>query len=192
MLSKKKTGNALINQIIADNENAFQKKMESMGLSTNSSNNKYNSVSKASSTLLDSIEGLGKESLYKAEDGKEYDKSALIKSINNFATAYNNEVSSLSSCGGALNNSFSAELKAAYGENKEKLEAIGITLGDDGKLAINQDKLEAASVDDLKALFAGSSSYMKTLTESANSINEILSKAMAYKSTNYTAKGLML
>ena len=73
MLNKKKTGNKLINQIISDNEAAFKKKMESMGIYSDSSKDKYSNVAKASDSLLDAIEDVTKEELYKAQEGKEYD-----------------------------------------------------------------------------------------------------------------------
>ena len=61
MLNKKKTGNKLINQIISDNEAAFKKKMESMGIYSDSSKDKYSNVAKASDSLLDAIEDVTKE-----------------------------------------------------------------------------------------------------------------------------------
>ena len=192
MLSKKKTGNALINQIISNNENAYQKKMEAMGISSGSSNDKYAKVTKASNSLLDAIENVSKSDLYKAEEGKEYDKSNLIKSVSNFVTAYNNEISNLSTCGGALYNEFASEFNATNSSYKESLEAIGITADKDGKLTIDQDKLSAASVENIQKLFGEGSLYLKALNSSPNSINEILSKVQAMKSSNYNSSGLMI
>lgn len=192
MLSKKKSGNALINQIISDNENAYKKKMESMGISSGSSKDKYAKVSKASNSLLDAIENVSKSNLYKAQEGKEYDKSNLIKSVSNFVTAYNNEISGLSSCGGALYNEFSSEFLASYNSYKDSLSVIGISADKDGKLIIDQDKLSAASVEDIQKIFGDSSLYLKALNSSVNSINEILGKVQAMKSSNYNSSGMMI
>ena len=73
MLNSKKSGNALIDQIISNNDLKFQRKMESMGLSASGSNSKYKNVDKAANNLLDALEKLDDKSLYEAEAGKEYD-----------------------------------------------------------------------------------------------------------------------
>ena len=192
MLSKKKTGNPLINQIISNNENAYQKKMESMGISSGSSKDKYAKVTKASNSLLDAIENVSKSNLYKAQEGKEYDKSSLLKSVSNFVAAYNNEISNLSSCGGALYNEFEKEFNASYSSFKDSLSTIGISGDKDGKLIIDQDKLSTASVEDIQKLFGDSSLYLKALNSSVNSINEILGKVQAMKSSNYNSSGMMI
>lgn len=192
MLNNKKTGNKLINQIIADNEAAYKKKMESMGIYSDSGNDKYSQVSKASNSLLDAIEYLGKEDLYKVKADKDEDNSDLLKGITNFVTAYNNEITNLSACGGALNKEFSSELRDAYTANAKELESIGITMGEDGKLIINQDKLPESALNTLKAVFGDNSGYIKSVASSLNSINEILGKVKAMKSTSYNSKGMMI
>ena len=191
MLNKKKTGNKLINQIIADNETAYKKKMESMGIYTDSSKDKYSNVAKASDSLLDAIEDVTKEELYKVQEGKEYDKSPLLKSITNFVTAYNNEITSLNNCGGALNQEFAKEFKTSFTANKDALEEIGITLDDDGKLTINQEKLSGAPGNKLKTVFGDNSGYIKSVTASVDPINDILGKVRALRSSNYNSKGIM-
>ena len=41
-------------------------------------------------------------------------------------------------------------------KNSEALEKIGVTIGKDGKLSIDQEKLGEASIEDIQAVFAGS------------------------------------
>ena len=55
MLNSKKSGNALIDQIISSNDLKFQRKMESMGLSSKGSNSKYKTVDKSATNLLDAL-----------------------------------------------------------------------------------------------------------------------------------------
>ncbi len=191
MLNSKKTGNELINQIISNNEIAYQKKMEEMGVTTNSSNSAYTSVSNSSSSLMDSIETLSSSDLYN-EESEGYDKSTLLKNVSNFVTAYNNEISNLTSCGGSLYDSFYQEFASSFSANSEALNAIGISMNDEGKLIINQDTLSSASVEDLNALFGSESSYTKLLSTSAEAINTIVSKALSYSSSNYTSSGTLL
>ncbi|SCZ80424.1 hypothetical protein [Pseudobutyrivibrio xylanivorans] len=192
MLNKSKSGNPLINQLISNNEMKYQQKMESLGIGTKSGNDKYKKVNQAANSLLDALNSLSKEDLYRAEEGKEYDNSNLLKSVSNYVTAYNNTISNLTSCGGSLNNSFKTEFLEAFKENSEAFANIGITMSTDGKLSINQDKLKTAKAEDIQKLLGASSKYVKNISSSANSIDTIINKALAMRSTNYNANGLMM
>lgn len=192
MLNKSKSGNPLINQLISNNEMKYQQKMESLGIGTKSGNDKYKKVDQAANSLLDALNSLSKEDLYKAEEGKEYDNSNLLKSVSNYVTAYNNTISNLTSCGGSLNNSFKTEFLEAFKGNSEAFANIGITMSTDGKLSIDQDKLKAAKAEDIQKLLGASSKYVKNISSSVNSIDTIINKALAMRSTNYNANGLMM
>ena len=124
MLNSKKSGNALIDQIISNNDLKFQRKMESMGLSADGSNSKYKNVDKAANNLLDALEKLDDKSLYEAEAGKEYDNAGLLKGVSNFVTAYNSAITNLTKCGGALNNSFQTEFVEAFKAKTDESENI--------------------------------------------------------------------
>ena len=192
MLNSKKSGNALIDQIISNNDLKFQRKMESMGLSSSGSNSKYKNVDKAANNLLDALEKLDYKSLYEAEAGKEYDNAGLLKGVSNFVTAYNSAITNLTKCGGALNNSFQTEFVEAFKAKTDEFEKIGISLGSDNKLVVDQEKLAAAKPEDVKALLGSSSRYYKNIASAVNSIDTIINKALAMGSSNYNAKGLMI
>lgn len=192
MLNTKKSGNALIDQIVSNNDLIFQRKMESMGISTNGSDSKFKNVDKAATNLLDALSKLDDDSLYKAETGKEYDNAELIKGVTNFVTAYNSTITNMTNCGGSLNNTFSTEFVEAFKAKKDEFENIGISLGSDNKLVIDQEKLKAANPEDIKALLGSSSSYYKNIASAVNSIDTIVNKALAMGSSNYNAKGLLL
>lgn len=192
MLNSKKSGNALIDQIISNNDLKYQQKMESMGLSSSSSNSKYKNVDKAATNLLDALSKLDDKSLYAAESGKEYDNAELLKGVTNFVTAYNSTITNLSSCGGTLNNTFQSEFLEAYKAKAEDFAKIGITMGSDNKLVIDQEKLAAANPEDIKALLGSTSSYYKNIASTVDSIDTIVNKAMALSSGTYSSSGLML
>lgn len=192
MLNKKKTGNPLINQLIDNNNLKYQQKMESLGIGTGSDNSKYKNVDKAATNLLDALNKLDNKDLYVAQDGKEYDKSSLLKYVSNYVTAYNSTISNLDSCGGALNNNFKKEFVESFKAKKDEFEKIGITMNADKKLTINQEQLNSASVDDIKALLSGDSEYRKNISSSVDSIDTIINKALALHSSNYNANGLMM
>ncbi len=192
MLNKNKSGNPLINQLISNNNLKYQQKMESLGIGTSSGNKNYKNVDKAANNLLDALNKLSNEDLYKAEEGKEYDNSSLLKSITNYVTAYNSTISSLTTCGGALNNSFKTEFEESYKNKKTAFENIGITMSADKKLVVDQEKLAAAKPEDIKNLFYKTSDYAKNISSSADSIDTIINKALAMGSGTYNASGIMM
>ena len=192
MLNSKKSGNALIDQIISNNDLKFQRKMESMGFSSNSSNSKYKNVDKAATNLLDALSKLDDKSLYEAESGKEYDNAELLKGVTNFVTAYNSTVTNLTSCGGTLYSTFQSEFLEAYKAKAEDFANIGITMSSDNKLVIDQEKLAAANPEDIKALLGSTSSYYKNIASTVDSIDTIVNKALALSSGTYSSSGLML
>lgn len=192
MLNKNKKGNPLINQLIQNNELKYQQKMEALGIWTSKGNDKYKKVETASNNLEDALVNLDKEDLYKAEAGKEYDNTNLIKNINNYVTAYNSTITALDNCGGSLKNSFKTELIEAFKEKVEALNKIGISLSADGKLSVDQEKLQAAKPEDVKSIFNKESEYYKSVLNSASSMDAIINKALAMKSGPYNAKGIML
>ena len=163
-----------------------------MGIFTGKGNDKYQNVDTAATNLLDAIEKVSNKGLYTAEEGKELDKSKLLKSVANYVTAYNSTITNLQNCGGSLNNSFKTEFEEAFKEKSEAFAYIGITLSADKKLEINQEKLESASVDDIKVLLGADSTYVKNIAASADSINTIIGKALTMGSSNYNAKGVTL
>ncbi len=192
MLNKNKKGNPLINHLVEKNELEYQRKMESFGFGTTKGNNKYKQVETSANNLEDALVKLGNEELYKAETGKEYDNSLLIKNINNYITAYNSTVTSLDNCGGSLKNSFAIELSEAFKEKAEAFNKVGITMSADGKLAVDQEKLKAANPDDIKSIFNTGSAYYKAIINGTNSMETIINKALAMKSGTYNASGIML
>ena len=192
MLNSKKSGNELIDQIISNNDLKFQRKMESMGLSSNSSNSKYKNVDMAATNLLDALSKLDDKSLYEAESGKEYDNAELLKGVTNFVTAYNSTVTNLTSCGGTLYNTFQSEFLETYKAKAEDFANIGITMSSDNKLVIDQEKLAAANPEDIKALLGSTSSYYKNIASTVDSIDTIVNKALALSSGTYSSSGLML
>jgi hypothetical protein len=192
MLNKNKTGNPLINQLIEKNELEYQQKMEAFGIHSAKGNNKYKSVETSANNLEDALIKLGKDELYKAEQGKEYDNSTLIKNINNYVAAYNSAISALDNCGGSLKNSFKTDLIEAFKEKTEALNSIGFSLSADGKLYVDQEKLKVAKPEDVQKIFNKESEYYKSILNSASAMDTIINKALAMKSGTYNARGIML
>lgn len=71
---------------------------------------------------------------------------------------------------------------------KNKLSDIGITLKEDNTLSINKDKLEKASMEDLKSVFNGTGSFAATTAQRAARV-EAQASLSSTTSSSYTASG---
>ncbi len=135
------------------------------------SNDKKTDKSTAStSTADDSTKTLSAiqtatESLYKTTESLRKEvKSAdsmdeMYESVSQFVSDYNKTLDAASK---SETKSISSNLKDmvnATSVNKKLLENIGITVGEDKKLAVDEKTFKAGSLDTAKALFAGAGSY---------------------------------
>ncbi len=76
--------------------------------------------------------------------------------------------------------------------NKNMLARVGITIGKDNKLEVDEEKLKTASVSTLKTLFQGSGSYASNIERKASdmaSMTEQLAKTATSNKSNYNRTG---
>ena len=108
--------------------------------------------------------------------------------VKNFADSYNNTIDGLkkSDSANALTRGVSlVNISKAYSGT---LSRIGLSLGSDNRLTIDEDKLSKASESDLKALFNGSYSYASKVADKSSYISNA---AGVRAQVTYTAKGLL-
>lgn len=106
--------------------------------------------------------------------------------IKKFAESYNNTVEGLknSDSANALSRGVSlVNISKAYSTT---LRRIGLELGSDNTLTVNEDKLSKASESDLKALFSGSYSYANKVADKSKYISNAAGVRAQF---TYTAKG---
>lgn len=138
-----------------------------------------NSISEAASKLKDSTSALmsnGKDALFQTktdESGNryvDYDSDKMYKAIKEFADNYNSMVDA------AANSESTSILRSAKSmvsytnANKKALEAVGITVGSDNKLTVDEDDFKAASKARVESLFHGVGSYAYQISSKADSI----------------------
>ena len=108
--------------------------------------------------------------------------------IKKFAESYNNTVDGLkrSDSANALTKGVSlVSISKAYSTT---LRRIGLELGSDNTLTVNEDKLSNASESDLKALFSGSYSYASKVADKSKYISNASGVRAQF---TYTAKGII-
>lgn len=106
--------------------------------------------------------------------------------VKKFADSYNNTIDGLkkSDSANALSRGVSlVNISKAYSNT---LSRIGVTVGSDNRLTVNEDKLSKASEGDLKALFNGSYSYASKVADKSSYISNAAGVRAQY---TYTAKG---
>lgn len=116
---------------------------------------------------------------------EDYDWDAITKAVNAFVTDYNDvlEAAGKSNTRSILRNAVS--MTNMTGQLAGLLEQVGITVGKDNKLEVDEDALKEASVGTLKTLFTGSFSFADTVAQKAN----LISKATAQGNNTYTSNG---
>lgn len=134
-------------------------------------------VRDSASNLVNDVKELSSDKLWKKKtttdkDGvtsTDYDKDAIYKAVSSFAKDYNSLVSA---SGNSSDNSVlrtSSTMVAYTKANKNLLSKVGITVGSDNKLTVDEDKFKSADMTTVKSLFTGSGSFGKMTSTSATS-----------------------
>lgn len=158
------------------------------GLSSNSLRSKTNSKTDTSGvyqttqkaaanvrTQAEKLTDTGEDSVWEKaqKSGKNQD---ILAAVNEFVSSYNDMTAGMKKTGGSLNNIYRAQLTGAVTSSQGVLKEIGITANRDGTLSIDQDKLKAAGLEELKQAFGGSSSFagqaaVKSIYVEANAVS---------------------
>ena len=148
------------------------------------------------SELSDSLTALMDKSLYETKtktdkDGNKtsgYDVDGIYSAVKSYVSDYNAMVESGedSDTSGVANNVSALETVTKL--NRKALANVGITIGSDGKLSVNEDTFKEADMSDVQNLFQKGGSY-GTQAASKVSLIENYAKAAASSGTGYTSSG---
>ena len=181
----------------------YAKTQEEEGTSSSTSGVKdtkqtLTSISDAASDLKDSISAVS--SLFKTEKDESgrnvvnYDEDKMYKALKDFVNSYN---SLLDSTGNAETTTLlrTATSLVSYTKANEKaLESIGITIGSDNKLSINEDKFKEASKASVQSLFQSTGGYAYQIDAKAsnliNNADSLAKKAQSSSGSSSKKTGL--
>lgn len=116
---------------------------------------------------------------------EDYDRAAINSAIQDYVKAYNDMIEN---AGNAETKSVLRTATTMIGDTasvSKLLDRIGIKIGSDNKLSIDEDKLKDASIGELKTLFEGAGSYADKVAGRASSISRSAKEA----TDNYTGEG---
>lgn len=95
---------------------------------------------------------------------------STYKAVSNFVTQYNDTVDALSKASGTVVKNVGNHMQNMTNIMSKGLSKVGITVGTDGKLTVDEQKFKAADMSKVKALFNGSSSYAGVVSSAAGRV----------------------
>lgn len=126
-------------------------------------------MKKEADRLKTAAEALNEDALWKQTDGK-YDMDKIVSAVKTFANEYNDTLNQAAK----VNSKDIAQdvryMNSMTNTMSKALSKIGVTVGTDGKLSVNEDELKKANVTSIKSLFAGSVSYGSQISDRASEI----------------------
>lgn len=141
------------------------------------SKNKNNAISVRDDAeqLSKTVTKLGKASLWekkevKQEDGtvkEEYDKNAIYKAVSEFVKDYNALVDSAGDSEDSKVLRTASNMVSYTKANADMLDRIGISIGKDNKLSIDETAFKDSSMASVKSAFQGGGSYGRSIASSA-------------------------
>lgn len=135
-----------------------------------SANDLKTSISKLTKTGEDSV--FNKKSI-KGEDGSvtnDYDKDAIYKAVSEYVKNYNTAIEDARVSGSTTVANAGKNMSSLTNAMSRSLSKVGITVGTDNKLSINEDEFKKADMNNVKTLFNGSSSYAANIGTSASMV----------------------
>ncbi len=131
--------------------------------------------------------------LTKDENGVEtttqdYDREAIYSAVNQFVTDYNSVITATADAEDGTVSNRAQNLMRNSLSNEKMLNKIGITIGDDGKLAVDKDTFRKADMATTKTLFQGNGSYGYQVSAQSSLINYAADNAVSRAGT-YTGSG---
>ena len=152
-------------------------------------NTALSSVKTKASELNDSAKKLtatGKDSLF-SKDG--YDKDTVYKAVSDFVGKYNNTISSVKGTDNVAVNSAANSMTRMTGIMRNSLSEVGISVGTDGRLSVDEEAFKNADESKVKNLFNGSSSYAGVVSDSASRITYQASNQLANAGGSFYSSG---
>ncbi len=151
-------------------------------------------------SLVDSASELKKYSLWSKVDktdkdgniAKEYDTDKIAKAASSFVKNYNSLVSSTADSSSRYVLNSASNMVNYTRVNADLLKKIGISVGSDNKLTVDEDKLKASDMAVVKSVFKDSGSFGQTISAKASTIygNAVSQLSELSTKNSYTSNGL--
>lgn len=129
---------------------------------------------------------LNEDELWEKKNG-EYDMGKITSAVKSFANEYNDVIDQSQKVGSKDVTMQTGFMKSMTSTMANALSKVGVSVGTDGKMTVDETSFKNADVKDIKALFAGKYSYAAQIEEKASAI----SSAAVRSSSMYSSNGLL-
>lgn len=138
----------------------------------------YQKLKDAAESLEDAAKTLGSEKsdnvFAKAKESGE--NADIVKNVKTLIEQYNEVRKQLErDTSSPINAYYNQTLGQLVSKNKEELSKVGITIGKDGSMTIDESKLKEASVEDLETLFGSKSEFIQKMQYLASHVSNNVS-----------------
>ncbi|MBE5962644.1 MAG: hypothetical protein E7256_14910 [Lachnospiraceae bacterium] len=183
LLTAGSSGSSAVGQFMSIRSGSYKKllksyyaKQEEEDREETSTKQEYLTAKQDADSLYKASTALNLASLFEkkqnAETGEyEYDRDAIYNAVKAFADAYNDTLDSSSSQDDISVLRKAAMMTSGTGANKNLLSQVGITVGSDNKLTIDENALKNADISTLKTLFSGNNSLAAKTASKASGIS---------------------
>ncbi len=147
-------------------------------------------MKKESDGLKSAVEAFNKDDLWKQTNG-EYDMEKITGAVKSFVNEYNDVINQSSKVNSKEISQTMRYMSSMTNTMSKALSKIGVEVGVDGKLSINEDTLKKANVTSIKSMFAGAGSYGAQIEAKASEVSRatIMNSSM-YSSNATLSSGL--
>lgn len=148
-------------------------------------NKEFTQIKKDADQLKASAQALGKEDVWKKTDGR-IDTDKMVSAVKSFADSYNKVIDQASK---VSSKEISQDVKFMTGMTdtfSKVLAKTGISVGDDGKLSVNEEALKKADTATVRSLFEGNGTYGSQIADKAGSIYRDADMGSAIYGSNAT------
>ena len=143
-------------------------------------------MKKEADGLKSALEVFNNEELWKQTDGK-YDSDKIVDAVKSFVKEYNDVVDQVGKVNSTDISKSVGYMKSMTSTLSKSLTKVGVTVGTDGKLSVEEDTLKKAQVSNIKSLFSGATSYGSQTANRAGEISREAVRNSSFYSSNGTA-----
>lgn len=143
-------------------------------------------MKKEADGLKSAADSLNQDDLWKLDDGN-YDVDKIADAVKSFANEYNDVIDQAAKVNSKDVSQSMYYMKSMTNTMSKMLSKVGVSVGTDGKLSVDEDALKKANMTSVKNLFSGSVSYGSQIADKASEI----SKAAVMNSSVYGKSGAL-
>ena len=152
---------SLVSQLGRNSQGSLLEALEEGSAAGAGKKDSYEKLKKAAEQLAQSMDAFAKEgedSIF-AKAKATGDSQEIQKSLESLAKSYNETLKALKSTASPMDAYYRQMLQEAAKESGESLAGIGVSLGKDGTISIDKEKLAAAGIESLEEALGASAGF---------------------------------